>query len=104
MPSRPFGCSLIGGVSIAAYAQRRAVRIMGALYPGVMLIVIVATGNHFFFDAAAGAVVVGIGYVVARLLTGRGTPTEDDAVVVSSAKRFEERRALAAQHPLDIAA
>ena len=104
VPSLHFGYSLIVGVSIAAYAQRRAVRIMGALYPGVMLIVIVATGNHFFFDAAAGAVVVGIGYVVARLLTGRGTPTEDDAVVVSSAKRFEERRALAAQQPLDIAA
>ena len=104
VPSLHFGYSLIVGVSIAAYAQRRAVRIMGALYPGVMLIVIVATGNHFFFDAAAGAVVVGIGYVVARLLTGHGTPTEDDAVVVSSAKRFEERRALAAQQPLDIAA
>ena len=104
VPSLHFGYSLIVGVSIAAYARRRAVRIMGALYPGVMLIVIVATGNHFFFDAAAGAVVVGIGYVVARLLTRRGTPTEDDAVVVSSAKRFEERRALAAQQPLDIAA
>jgi hypothetical protein len=104
VPSLHFGYALIVGVAIAAYARRRAVRIMGALYPGVMLIVIVATGNHFFFDAAAGAVVVGIGYVVARLLSGRATSPEDDSVVVSSAKRFEERRALAAEQPLDVAA
>jgi hypothetical protein len=103
VPSLHFGYALIVGVSIAAYARRRAVRIMGALYPGVMLIVIVATGNHFFFDAAAGAVVVGIGYVAARLI-GRAPSPEDDSVVVSAAKRFEERRALAAQRPLDIAA
>ena len=27
-----------------------------------MLLVIVATGNHFFFDAARGALAIGIGY------------------------------------------
>jgi hypothetical protein len=31
----------------------------------VMLLVIVATGNHFFFDAAGGALAIGFGYVAA---------------------------------------
>jgi hypothetical protein len=35
-----------------------------------MLLVIVATGNHFVFDAALGAVVVLAGWLVARLLVG----------------------------------
>src|SRR5262249_10989332 len=71
VPSLHFGYSLIVGVAVAAYARRRAVRIAGALYPAAMLTVIVATGNHFFFDAAAGAIVVGIGYLVARVITRR---------------------------------
>ncbi len=32
-----------------------------------MLFVIVATGNHFFFDAAAGAVVVTVAALAARV-------------------------------------
>jgi hypothetical protein len=104
VPSLHFGYALIVGVAIAAYARRRAVRIAGALYPAVMLVVIVATGNHFFFDAAAGAVVVGIAYLVAHVVTGRARPAAEDSVVASSALRFAERRALAAEQSLDIAA
>jgi hypothetical protein len=33
-----------------------------------MLLIIVATGNHFFLDAAAGALVVAAGWLVAALL------------------------------------
>jgi hypothetical protein len=102
VPSLHFGYALIVGCGIAAYASRRAVRMAGALYPAVMLIVIVATGNHFFFDAAAGAVVVAVAYLAARALGDRGP--ERDGTVVLSAARFEERRALAAEPPLDAAA
>jgi hypothetical protein len=69
VPSLHFGYALIVGVALAALARRRSLRIVGALYPGVMLFVIVATGNHFFFDAAAGGLTVGLAYVVARWLT-----------------------------------
>ena len=31
----------------------------------VMLLVIVATGNHFFFDAMGGALAIGVGYLAA---------------------------------------
>lgn len=69
VPSLHFGYALLVGVGIATLARRRAVRVAGALYPLVMLFVIVATGNHFFFDAAAGAVVVAAGYAVARAVS-----------------------------------
>ena len=72
VPSLHFGYALLVGVGVATLAQHRAVRIAGAFYPFVMLFVIVATGNHFFFDAAAGAVVVGVAALVARTLSLRG--------------------------------
>ena len=72
VPSLHFGYALLVGVGVATLARRRAVRIAGAFYPFVMLFVIVATGNHFFFDAAAGAVVVGMAALVARTLSLRG--------------------------------
>jgi hypothetical protein len=68
MPSLHFGYSLIVGVTLVAYARRPAVRIAGALYPPFMLFDIVATGNHFLFDAAMGGLVVLAAWVVARAL------------------------------------
>lgn len=66
VPSLHFGYSLLVGVAIAALARNTAVRAIGALYPVAMLFIIVATGNHFLFDAAAGAVVTVAGWLVAR--------------------------------------
>lgn len=66
VPSLHFGYALIVGVAVAALARRRWVRIVGAAYPAFMLFTIVATGNHFFFDAAAGGLVVAVGYALAR--------------------------------------
>ena len=65
VPSLHFGYALLVGVTVATVARRRAVRVVGAVYPAVMLLVIVATGNHFFFDAAAGALAIGAGYLIA---------------------------------------
>jgi hypothetical protein len=44
------------------------VRILGAVYPAFMLFDIVATGNHFWFDATAGGVTVAAGWWIARAL------------------------------------
>lgn len=68
VPSLHFGYALIVGVAVALLAQRGAVRLLGALYPLVMLFVIVATGNHFWLDALAGAGVAVGAWVVARAL------------------------------------
>ena len=66
VPSLHFGYALLVGVTIAALSRRRLVQALGLSYPLVMLLVIVATGNHFFFDAAAGALTIGAGYFIAK--------------------------------------
>jgi PAP2 superfamily len=68
VPSLHFGYALIVGAAVAALARRRTVRLLGAVYPLVMLVVIVATGNHFFLDAALGGVVALVAWLTARLL------------------------------------
>jgi hypothetical protein len=68
VPSLHFGYALIVGVAIATLAERRWVRLLGAVYPVVMLGVIVATGNHFFVDAALGGLVALVAWLVARFL------------------------------------
>jgi hypothetical protein len=68
VPSLHFGYALLVGLAVAAFARSRVARIAGAAYPGVMLFIIVATGNHFLFDAAAGGIVVAAGWLGARLL------------------------------------
>src|SRR6476646_9597286 len=68
VPSLHFGYALLVGVGLAMLATRPWVRIVGALYPALMLYVIVATGNHFFVDAALGGAVVVAGFAIARSL------------------------------------
>jgi len=55
VPSLHLGYAALVGGAIAWQAHRLPVRVSGVLYPLLSLFVIVATGNHFFFDAAAGA-------------------------------------------------
>jgi PAP2 superfamily len=68
VPSLHFGYALIVGVTVATLASNVAVRAAAALYPAAMLVVIVSTGNHFFFDAVLGGMVVGVGWLVALVL------------------------------------
>jgi PAP2 superfamily len=68
VPSLHFGYAVIVGAVLAHLADRRWVRVAGWLYPVAMLGIIVATGNHFFLDAAAGGLVVVLGWITARSL------------------------------------
>ena len=74
VPSLHFGYAVLVGVVVWKLAQRTWVRVLGAAYPPFMLFTIVATGNHFFFDAAAGGLVLGIGFLAARKLLGTPAP------------------------------
>jgi hypothetical protein len=47
------------------------VRVVGWAYPAFMLVTIVGTGNHFFFDAITGGIVVGAAYFISRRVAGR---------------------------------
>ena len=60
VPSMHIGYALIVAASLLRYGRHRLSRALGALYPPFVLLVVVATGNHFFFDAAVGAGVAGL--------------------------------------------
>ena len=68
VPSMHVGYALIVGASLARYAPHPLTRLAGLAYPPFVLLVIVATGNHFLIDAAAGAAVAAIALLTARLL------------------------------------
>ena len=59
-PSMHIGFALIAGAAIWRLAHRPLWRVAGAVYPLFVLLVIVATGNHFFLDAAGGAAVAAV--------------------------------------------
>jgi hypothetical protein len=68
VPSMHIAFSIIVAIAIVQLAPRPLWRTAGALYPVFVLFVIVATGNHFFFDAAAGAAVACIALVSTALV------------------------------------
>jgi len=69
VPSMHIGYALIVGASLARSAPHLVLRLAGIAYPLFVLLVIVATGNHFLFDAAAGAAVAGVALLAARPLS-----------------------------------
>src|SRR3712207_5793164 len=74
VPSLHFGYALLVGASVALIARRPLVRAAAAAYPVAMLFIIVATGNHFFLDAAAGALAIGVGFAAASWVDASAKP------------------------------
>jgi hypothetical protein len=62
VPSLHAGWALAVGVGMVVYGQHHAARVLGFLYPSSVLLTIVVTGNHFVFDAMAGALVMAAGF------------------------------------------
>ena len=95
VPSMHIGYALVVGASLVKFAGRRALRLAGALYPLFMLLVVTATGNHFFVDALAGvlaAVLAGlVALPIARPAAGSGLRRLDTVRLESEA--LEERAA-----------
>jgi PAP2 superfamily protein len=73
VPSMHIAFSTMVAASAIALVRHRAAKVLWALYPPTVFFVIVATGNHFWFDAAAGALVAVTAGVVAYQL-GRLRP------------------------------
>jgi hypothetical protein len=74
VPSMHMCFSLIVGGSTIRLTRRLWLRVIGALYPLLVLFAIVSTGNHFIFDAAAGALVAVVAAVVADRVMARMRP------------------------------
>ena len=67
MPSLHVGWALWSGYWIFRYARRRPVRWLGAAYPFLTALVVMATANHYLLDAVAGVLDVALaGWVVSR--------------------------------------
>jgi PAP2 superfamily len=71
MPSMHIGFSVLVAVALWQLAERRVVRLAALAYPLFILLVIVATGNHFFLDAAAGLVVAAVAATAGRATVRR---------------------------------
>ncbi|HYM15656.1 MAG TPA: phosphatase PAP2 family protein [Dehalococcoidia bacterium] len=75
MPSLHFGWDLLVAIAIYYNARSRWMRVVAAIMPVAMLGGIVLTANHYFLDAAAGALVAMMGLGIAVMLRrtlGRG--------------------------------
>lgn len=68
VPSMHVAFSLMIGVPLSRLVKWRALKVFWAIYPLIVVWVIVATANHFIADAVLGAVAAGIGAIAARLL------------------------------------
>jgi membrane-associated phospholipid phosphatase len=81
MPSLHFGYALFVCIVIRMLARQRWLRIAALAYPVLIWFAVIATGNHFIFDTAGGALVALAAYVFATSLQPREV-TEPSAVAV----------------------
>lgn len=58
MPSLHVGWALWCGWQLVRHGQHRITQVAGVLYPALMVVIVVATGNHYLLDAVAGIAVV----------------------------------------------
>ncbi|MFI9624865.1 phosphatase PAP2 family protein [Streptomyces sp. NPDC052042] len=61
MPSLHVGWALWCGIVLWRHARHPLVRAAAVAYPLVITFVVMGTANHYFLDAVAGAVVMGVG-------------------------------------------
>jgi hypothetical protein len=69
VPSMHICYAAIVGASLFRLGGRPRLRVFALLYPALQLFVIVATGNHFFFDAATGVVVAAVSLAAAAAVS-----------------------------------
>jgi len=73
MPSGHAAFALIAAGIVATQARSKAVRLAALAYPMIVLAEIMATGNHLWLDAVAGATVAAAGFALARGLSALRT-------------------------------
>jgi short subunit fatty acids transporter len=66
VPSLHAGFAVAVGAALAAAASRRTWRVAAWLWGPIVCLAVVATGNHFVADIAAGIVITVLGYALGR--------------------------------------
>jgi hypothetical protein len=74
IPSMHVAFSLMIGITGALIARHTVTRIAWGVYPLLVFWVVVVTGNHFWIDAAAGALVAILAALAAREILARVRP------------------------------
>ena len=67
VPSLHVGFAFAIGIAIAAASSNRLVKVLAHLWGPAIAVAVVATGNHYVFDIAAGMAAAAIGYGLGRL-------------------------------------
>ena len=84
MPSLHFGWSTWCALVLVPTLRNPVLRWLAAIYPALTLFAIVVTGNHFWLDAAGGALILAVGYAMGAWWAGRSEdrvrPVDDDRV------------------------
>lgn len=71
VPSLHAAYALGVGIGMIRFARSHLVKLAGFLYPPLVVLTIVVTGNHFLLDAVAGMAVLGVGFLLVRALRRR---------------------------------
>jgi membrane-associated phospholipid phosphatase len=76
VPSMHMAFALMIAIPAITIARHAATKVFWALYPLLVLFVVVVTANHFWLDALAGAIVAALAALAAhRLLAAFGPPS-----------------------------
>src|SRR3954470_15465957 len=67
VPSLHVGFAVAIGIAISAALHNRVLKLVALLWGPLIGLAVVATGNHFVFDMAAGVAAAGAGYVLGLL-------------------------------------
>ncbi len=89
MPSLHIGWALWCAIAVVYCTRKWWARTLAVIYPVATLLVIVGTANHFIIDAVAGAAVVGIGFGIQYLLSGRPAHVPAPSAAVGDARDAE---------------
>ena len=74
VPSMHVAFALMISVPALLVVRNRVAKVLWAVYPLVVTFVVIVTGNHWFMDAVAGAVVAGTAALVAKHVLERIWP------------------------------
>jgi hypothetical protein len=74
VPSMHMCFALLVGVTGVLLVRRAWLKAAFIIYPGVVLVAIVVTANHFFFDAFTGALTAALAALVAKQVMARMRP------------------------------
>jgi hypothetical protein len=86
MPSLHCGWAFWGAAALWPRVKTWWMKAVAILYPALTVFVVVVTGNHYILDAVGGAIVFGIGYLIARAITraGRRAPASAPEAIAAS--------------------